>query len=56
MSLARDLSHDPFVGDEDEEIVVEPVSLADGIAMIERGEIQDAKTIVGLLLTHRRLA
>lgn len=54
--LARDLSHDPLEGDEDEEIIVEPVSLADGIAMIDGGEIQDAKSIAGLLLTQRRLA
>lgn len=53
--LARDLAHDPLDGDEDEEIVVEPVPLAHAIAMIERGEIQDAKTIAGLLLTHRRM-
>jgi site-specific recombinase XerC len=31
------------------------VPLADALAMIERGEIADAKTVIGLLLTERRL-
>ncbi len=29
--------------------------LDDALAMIDRGEIHDAKTVVGLLLTARRL-
>jgi ADP-ribose pyrophosphatase len=31
------------------------VPLVDALAMIERGEISDAKTVTGLLLTERRL-
>ena len=31
------------------------VPLAEAVAMVERGEIPDAKTVVGLLLTERRL-
>jgi hypothetical protein len=31
------------------------VSLADAVAEVEAGTITDAKTIVGLLLTERRL-
>jgi ADP-ribose pyrophosphatase len=29
--------------------------LADALAMVERGEIRDSKTVIGLLLTERRL-
>lgn len=53
--LARDLTDDPLDGDEDEEIEVVRMPLADAIALVDRGEIKDGKTIVGLLLVSRSL-
>lgn len=56
--LARDLSvvPDDRQGIEERAMTVEEVKLADTDAMIARGELTDAKTIIGLLLTARRLA
>ena len=53
--LARDLTPGPqhLMGDED--IAVETLSLDDAIARIATGEIADAKTIVGLLLTREKI-
>jgi ADP-ribose pyrophosphatase len=53
--LARDLSQgaQELMGDED--ITVETLPLEEAIARIETGEIADAKTIVGLLLTRERI-
>jgi 8-oxo-dGDP phosphatase len=42
-------------GPEEEASQVLHVPLVDAIAMIERGEITDAKTVIGLLLTERRI-
>lgn len=42
-------------GPEEEAMEVVHVVLDDALGMIERGEIRDAKTVVGLLLTERRL-
>jgi len=53
--LATDLSPKAGKPDEDEFIDVRPVRLVDAVAMIERGEIQDAKSIAGLLAVARRL-
>jgi hypothetical protein len=36
-------------------MVVLHLPLDDAVAMIERGEISDAKSVVALLLTERRL-
>jgi ADP-ribose pyrophosphatase len=47
--LATDLIESRLPGDEDEFIEVDRVSLADALAMIERGEIVDSKTIIGVL-------
>jgi ADP-ribose pyrophosphatase len=52
--LARDLTPEPGVGDEDEFIEVRKVRLEDAIGMIESGEIEDAKSIAGLLAVSRR--
>jgi ADP-ribose pyrophosphatase len=41
--------------DADEIIEVVTVPLAEAVAMVERGEITDAKTIIGLLLAQNRL-
>ena len=55
--LATGLSEVPREPDgaEEEWMTVERVKLADVGAMIDRGEIRDAKTIIGLLLALRRL-
>jgi ADP-ribose pyrophosphatase len=39
--------------DEDERLVLEPIPLDEAVAMAERGEFADAKSIVGLLLADR---
>ncbi len=43
-------------GAEEEWMTIERVGLGDVEAMIDRGEIRDGKTIIGLLLAQRRLA
>jgi 8-oxo-dGDP phosphatase len=42
-------------GPEEAHMTLLHLPLADAVAMVERGEIVDAKTVVGLLLTDRRL-
>jgi ADP-ribose pyrophosphatase len=42
-------------GPEEEHSCVVHLPLDDAVAMVERGEIADAKTVAGLLLTERRL-
>ncbi len=42
-------------GPEEEHARVLHVPLADAVAMVENGEIADAKSVAGLLLTERRL-
>ena len=54
--LATDLEParvDRLGPDEDEQLVLERMPLADAVARAERGEIADAKSIVGLLLADR---
>lgn len=41
--------------EEDEVIEISRVTFDEALAMIERGEIEDAKTITGILLTMRKL-
>jgi ADP-ribose pyrophosphatase len=55
--LARDLVHvgAQTVGPEEQHMTVETVHLDDVPRLIVAGEITDAKTIVGLLLTRERL-
>jgi ADP-ribose pyrophosphatase len=43
-------------GPEEEHMTILNVPLGDAVAMVERGEITDAKSVVGLLFTERRLA
>lgn len=52
--LATDLVESRLPGDEDEFIEVDRVPLAEAIAMIDRGEIIDGKSIVSLLKVARR--
>ncbi len=42
-------------GPEEEHMEVLHLPLTDAVEMVERGEISDAKSVVGLLLTERRL-
>jgi len=54
--LATDLSAahgDALQPDEDERLELYPTPFAEALAMTERGEIRDAKTIVGLLMVAR---
>jgi ADP-ribose pyrophosphatase len=53
--LANDLTESHLELDADEFIEVERVSFAEALAMIERGEIVDGKTILGLLRVARHL-
>jgi ADP-ribose pyrophosphatase len=53
--LARGLTPAQQSLDADEVLAVHRMPLGDALQMIERGEIRDAKTICGLLLTERRL-
>jgi ADP-ribose pyrophosphatase len=54
--LATGLSDvpDDRQGAEEAEMTVERVRFDDAVAMVERGEITDAKTVIGLLLAARR--
>ena len=42
-------------GPEEEHSRLLHVPLADAVAMVERGELTDAKSVAGVLLTERRL-
>jgi ADP-ribose pyrophosphatase len=53
--LATDLRHDPLKADDDEFLSVEKYPLKDAMAMFERGEIQDAKSIAAILLARKHL-
>jgi ADP-ribose pyrophosphatase len=49
------IDHAPLSMDDDEFIEVERVSIPDAIAMIERGDIQDGKSVAGILRVARHL-
>ena len=53
--LATDLHESRLKMDDDEFIEVEHVPLTEAVAMIERGEINDGKSISALLRVARRL-
>jgi hypothetical protein len=53
--LAEDLSPMPLAPDEDEEIEALRLSRDEAMAMAARGELKDAKTMVGLFLLANRL-
>lgn len=50
--LAQDLVHDPLPGDQDEFLSVERYPLGQAYAMLQRGEIRDAKTIAALSIAQ----
>ena len=51
--LARNLKAGEATPEEDEQITVQPVSLKRGLQMIERGQICDSKTLIGLLFWQK---
>lgn len=53
--LARQLRPSTLPPDADEDISVERMSFAESLKLIDQGEIQDGKTIAGLLRTARYL-
>jgi nudix-type nucleoside diphosphatase (YffH/AdpP family) len=53
--LAEELSDAPGTADFDERLEVVVLPFAEALARIDRGEINDGKTIAGLLLANRRL-
>jgi ADP-ribose pyrophosphatase len=52
--LAEDLTPDPLTMEEDEDIIVEKLDLEEAQSTLARGEINDAKTIVGISLVLAR--
>ncbi|MEI7990126.1 MAG: NUDIX hydrolase [Chloroflexota bacterium] len=50
--LAKDLHPNPLKADDDEFLSVEIYSVEQAYAMVEKGQIRDAKTIAGLLLAR----
>jgi len=48
--LATGLIQAPLDGDEDEDITVERMSLAEAVRLVESGVIKDAKSVAGILL------
>ena len=53
--LALGLQESDLDADEDEDIVVERVPLAEAVRLVEEGAIRDAKSIVGILMARERL-
>ena len=52
--LATNLTPEYADGDEDEEIEVVPLSLEDSLALIDRGEVEDAKSLAAIHLYLRK--
>jgi ADP-ribose pyrophosphatase len=55
MFLAKELEESSLDADDDEQIEIAKVSLAEAIALVRSGGIKDAKTVVGLLLARDEL-
>ena len=55
MYVARHLVEDPLDADEDENLVLERVTLDDALAFVDSGEICDAKSIAALLMYLRHV-
>jgi ADP-ribose pyrophosphatase len=55
MYMAQDLVEDPLDADEDEELVLERVTLDDALASVDSGQICDAKSIAALLMYLRHI-
>ena len=52
--LATGLTPEEAEGDEDEDIEVVPLTLEESLAMIDRGEVEDAKSLAAMHLYLRR--
>ena len=52
--LGENLSDDVAEPDEDENILIEEYSLEEALALLDSGQIRDAKTICGILAYYRR--
>ena len=50
--LALDLKHNPLEADDDEFLSIEKVQVKEAIAMAERGDMPDAKSLAALLLAR----
>lgn len=53
--LASDLRPSKLAHDDDEHLVLEKLSLAEALALVESGGIRDAKSVAGLLRAERYL-
>jgi len=53
--LATELEPSPLAADSDENIEVVLITLTDALALVDRGQICDAKTIIGLWAAARRI-
>lgn len=53
--LATELKENPLDADEDEFLQVEKIPLKQAVEMAERGKIQDAKSLAGLLMAKSHL-
>ncbi|MCB1109342.1 MAG: NUDIX hydrolase [Chlamydiia bacterium] len=53
--LAKELVHDPLVGDDTDEIDLLTLSLEEARQKVHSGEIQDAKTILGILWLSQQM-
>jgi len=53
--LATGLTYFQACPDEDELVITKAIPLSVAVEMVNKGEIKDAKTIVGILLAHSRL-
>jgi ADP-ribose pyrophosphatase len=54
--LAEHLVDDPLPGDEDEDVRLERVPLGEALALLDSGQIGDAKTVAALMLYQRHFA
>ena len=53
--LAQDLSPEKLSTDEDEDLEIETLAIGEAFVRIENGEIEDAKTILGLYMAREKL-
>jgi ADP-ribose pyrophosphatase len=47
--ICSQLTHSSLDGDEDEDIVIVPITVEEALAAIDSGEICDAKSVIGIL-------
>jgi ADP-ribose pyrophosphatase len=50
--LATDLKHNPLEADDDEFLSVEKLPIKEALALAERGEMPDAKSLAALLMAR----